>query len=1150
MPKIIFLWTDLALFALLLAVLTYAWHVSRSPALRATWARVARHTPAMCSAVVLLVFVVIGLLDSLHYQPRLPPVSAVSALAPSPAVTLAIPAPAATTAAPSAAATPAPASTPAAKVAAPIYAPKVMSLLDALLEDTAFARPEKTYSAPLAWLQFTKESILQEGGEPRRDFPRLRFGGKHLLAPEVQWGADVFKRLMLGMSAGLLVACVVIALTLSLVGRGRSRAPASEVRSGQRDDPQRISGSARQPIRLAIARQVWRGDTDIPWRAILITSTLLCLLFGAVFGLASGYHVLGTDRTGNDVLWQALKSIRTAWVIGSLATVAMLPPALIFGISAGYFKGWIDDVIQYLYTTLTSIPGVLLIGACVLMMQVYIDAHPGMFPTSAQRADLRLFLLCMILGLTGWAGLCRLLRAEALKLRELEYVQAARAFGISHARIMARHLLPNVMHIVLITVVLQFSGLVLYEAVLSYLGIGVDPSMNSFGSMIEKARLEMSRDPMIWWNLLTAFLFMLALVLSANLFSDAVRDAFDPRTRAFRPKRFKLSARALRSSSSSSSGAAAASDAVTTSPAPSVLNVTNLDIAIDTDDQVRLAVKALAVTIHRGETFALVGESGSGKSMTAMALMRLLPEALRVVNGRIDLQGTDLTHLSEAQMRSVRGARASMIFQEPGTSLNPVMRIGEQILEPIERHTALRGAQARARAVQWLGRVGIPDPEARIDDYPFQFSGGQKQRIMIAIALAAEPELLIADEPTTALDVTVQAQVLALLADIQKEMGMAVLLITHDLAVVRHVADTVALMRYGEIIETAPANQFFIAPKHPYARELFDAIPTFAKRGRALSAQGRGREGRKGREPPLTQPSTTDTVQSIAQAESVGHAEQPKNKAAEVLHVDQLQVHYPIRKGLLRRIVAYNKVVQGVSFTLHASETLALVGGSGCGKTTVAKTLLRLLDGSASIKGSAVVEGNNILQASGAALKALRGQVQIVFQDPFASLDPRMRVGAILQEGIAALRPEWSAVEQARRIAYLLERVGLPANSALRYPHEFSGGQRQRIAIARALAVEPKILILDEPTSALDVSVQAQILDLLQDLQRETGMAYLFITHNFGVVEYFADRVAVMDAGHIVELGSAAQVLQSPMQAVTKELLAAVPRLDFVVTGA
>jgi peptide/nickel transport system ATP-binding protein len=586
-----------------------------------------------------------------------------------------------------------------------------------------------------------------------------------------------------------------------------------------------------------------------------------------------------------------------------------------------------------------------------------------------------------------------------------------------------------------------------------------------------------------------------------------------------------------------------------------VLSVSDLDIALDTDEQVRFAVKALALTIHRSETFALVGESGSGKSMTALALMRLLPEALRVVNGKIELEGTDLTRLSEAGMRSVRGARAGMIFQEPGTSLNPVMRIGEQILEPILRHTSLRGAQARARAIQWLGRVGIPEPAARIDDYPFQFSGGQKQRVMIAIALAAEPDLLIADEPTTALDVTVQAQVLALLADIQKELGMAVLLITHDLAVVRHVAHTVALMRHGEIVETASADEFFAAPKHAYARELFNAIPTFAKRGRALSAQGQVRDGLGSGTRPVgsaqsaslaRQPTTTAQIeQTKTQPATTFQVEQTKHQVTEVLCVERLAVHYPLRKGLLRRVVAYNKVVQGVTFTLHANETLALVGGSGCGKTTIAKALLRLLDGSAVIQGSAIVQHTNILQATGAALQALRGQLQIVFQDPFASLDPRMRVGAILQEGIVALRPEWSAAEQTRRIAYLLERVGLPANSALRYPHEFSGGQRQRIAIARALAVEPKILILDEPTSALDVSVQAQILDLLQDLQRETGMAYLFITHNFGVVEYLADRVAVMDAGHIVELGSAAQVLHAPVHHVTKELLAAVPRLDF-----
>ena len=1074
MPKIIFLWTDVALFALLASVLVYAWHVSRTHALRAVWGRVTRSAPAMCSAVVLLFFVVIGLLDSLHYQPVLPPVAGAPVKS------------------------------------APVYAPKVVSVLDALLDDTAFVRPEKTYSAPLAWLQFTKESILQEGGEPRRDFPRLRFGGKHLQEPEKQWAQDISLRLGVGIAGGAIVALALVLLTGGLLAR-RARLSHPEESVGV----------------LSMLGRIWRQETEVPWRAILLTAVLMSLILGAVFSLTSGYHVLGTDRTGNDVLWQALKSIRTAWVIGSLTTVAMLPPAIILGIASGYFKGWIDDVIQYIYTTLTSIPGVLLIAACVLMMQVYIDTHPDLFPTASQRADLRLFLLCMILGLTGWSGLCRLLRAEALKLRELEYVQAARAFGISHWRIMARHLVPNVMHIVLITVVLEFSGLVLYEAVLSYLGIGVDPTMNSFGSMIEKARFEMSRDPMIWWNLLAAFIFMLSLVLSANLFSDAVRDAFDPRSRMFRLRKLgrarSVAPRLVADAAAPNPEEVADHRTDKDAAVFPVLQVSGLDVEIDSDAQLRYAVKALGLSVSRGETFALVGESGSGKSMTAMALMRLLPEALRVSNGRIDLDGLELNTLSESEMRRVRGGRAGMIFQEPATSLNPVMRIGAQLIEAIEIHTSLRGEAARARAIEWLARVGIPDPAVRIDDYPFQFSGGQKQRIMIAIALAAEPELLIADEPTTALDVTVQAQVLKLLADIQKEMGMAVLLITHDLAVVRDVADTVALMRYGEIVETAAAEEFFTSPKHPYAKELFNAIPTYAKRGQPLSQLG----------------------QDHAQEFEVAQQQVALSSRELLLVVQGLKVEYPLRKGFLRRTFGWNKVVQEVSFSLSVGETLALVGASGCGKTTVAKALLRLIDPSVTVLGSAQIAQLELLGVTGRQAQAMRRQIQIVFQDPYASLDPRMRIGSILQEGIAALRPEWSAQEQARRIAYLLERVGLPKDCAMRFPHEFSGGQRQRIAIARALAVEPKVLILDEPTSALDVSVQAQILDLLTDLQRETGMAYLFITHNFGVVEYIADRVAVMDAGRLVEVGTTDQVLHRPQHQVTKELLASVPRLTF-----
>lgn len=555
-----------------------------------------------------------------------------------------------------------------------------------------------------------------------------------------------------------------------------------------------------------------------------------------------------------------------------------------------------------------------------------------------------------------------------------------------------------------------------------------------------------------------------------------------------------------------------------------LLDVHGLDVDIAGESGMTHAVKRLQLAISQRQTFALVGESGCGKSMTALALLRLLPDAGRIVGGQIALDGEDLNRLPESAMRGVRGGRIGIIFQEPSTSLNPVMRVGDQIIETLTAHTPLRGAAARARAVDWLRRVGIPEPERRVDDYPFQFSGGQKQRVMIAIALAAEPLLLIADEPTTALDVTVQAQVLDLLADIQREMGMAVLLITHDLAVVKNVAHHVALMRGGEIVESASADAFFHAPKHPYARQLFEAIPTFEKRGIPLTAQRR---------------------QAIAREAGARAGPRAARQAGEVvLDVQDLKVHYPVRKGPLRRIVSWVKAVDGVTFSLRAGETLALLGESGCGKTTTGKALLRLIEG-ARISGRAMLQGKDALSADRRTLRNLRQDIQIVFQDPYASLDPRMRVGDILDEGLASLRRGMGKEARAAHAAQLIERVGLPVDTLTRYPHEFSGGQRQRIAIARALAVEPKVLICDEPTSALDVSVQAQILDLLRELQDELGIAYLFITHNFGVVEYLADRIAVMDGGRIIELGQADAVLHAPRQDLTRRLLAAVPRLQF-----
>ena len=533
-----------------------------------------------------------------------------------------------------------------------------------------------------------------------------------------------------------------------------------------------------------------------------------------------------------------------------------------------------------------------------------------------------------------------------------------------------------------------------------------------------------------------------------------------------------------------------------------VLDVSGLSVGIESEAGLHLAVSTLSLAISAGETFALVGESGSGKSMTAMALLRLLPEAATLRAGRIMLGDTELTRLPERDMRRIRGGQVGIIFQEPSTCLNPVLTIGKQIEETLRLHTALRGAALRERAVRWLERVGIPEPERRLDDYPFQFSGGQKQRIMIAMALAAEPRLLIADEPTTALDVTVQNQILDLLRDIQRELGLAILLITHDLAVVKKVAQHVALMRHGKIVELRDADGFFADPQHPYARELLNAIPSMERRKRPVVVA----------------------------------------KGDPVLDVNDLTVRYVKRRAFLRRSAGV-EVLKGVSFSLHAGETLALLGGSGCGKTTAAKALLGLLDGQAVVGGQIQLHGENIKDVRGATLKAMRRRVQIVFQDPYASLDPRMLVGEILAEGMAALRPEWSRAERDERAVQMLEQVGLPTDAVRRYPHEFSGGQRQRIAIARALAVEPSVLVCDEPTSALDVSVQAQILDLLHSLQESLQLACLFITHNFGVVEYMADRIAIMHEGRIVEEGSARRVLELPQHEQTRTLLAAVPRL-------
>jgi peptide/nickel transport system ATP-binding protein len=608
-----------------------------------------------------------------------------------------------------------------------------------------------------------------------------------------------------------------------------------------------------------------------------------------------------------------------------------------------------------------------------------------------------------------------------------------------------------------------------------------------------------------------------------------------------------------------------------------LLRVENLRTWIDTGEAVLRAVDGVSFSIAHGETFSLVGESGCGKSLTALSVMRLLPDAGMVVGGTVELDGTNLLALPETRMRDVRGARIAMIFQEPMLSLNPVLTVGTQIAETLRRHTDLEGAALDRRVLELLDAVGIPDAARRRDEYPFQLSGGMKQRAMIAMALACDPELLIADEPTTALDATIQAQVLDLLLELQRERRMSMLLITHDLAVVWRMAHRVAVMYAGEIVETAEKPVFFSRPAHPYSRKLFDSLPAKAKRAGTLAVI-------RGTVPPLTREFTAcrfaercdrawelchrsvpawhelgdgqgarchlygSAVSGQQSAVMVDQPPIPQTGCGEVLTahrsllaIEDLKVHFPVHKGVFKRVVGHVHAVDGVSLAIERSRTLGLVGESGCGKTTVGKGLLRLIEPTG---GRVMFDGMDFLALGRAQLRAQRRHMQIIFQDPYASLNPRMRVLETLEEGMAALRIGADARERQARIDQGLAEVGLTPDVKYRYPHEFSGGQRQRIAIARALAVEPRLIVCDEPTSALDVSVQAQILNLLRHLQEKKGLAYLFITHNMSVIEFLAHEVAVMYLGRIVEHGTVDEVLERPRHPYTRALLSAVPVIE------
>ena len=597
-----------------------------------------------------------------------------------------------------------------------------------------------------------------------------------------------------------------------------------------------------------------------------------------------------------------------------------------------------------------------------------------------------------------------------------------------------------------------------------------------------------------------------------------------------------------------------------TAAAPPLLQIRELRTYFHGKRETVRAVDDIDLLIEEGETLGLVGESGSGKSVTSLSVMRLLESTANIESGEISYFGRDLVHLPSRDMRDLRGKDIGMIFQEPGTSLNPVFRVGDQVGEALRVHLGMSRKEARQRTIELFEEVGIPEPERRIDSYPHEMSGGQKQRVMIAMALSCNPKLLIADEPTTALDVTIQAQILDLIRRLRDERGMSILFISHDLGVIAEIADRIAVMFRGRIVERGSVTGVFNNPQHPYTKGLlacrphldrdFRRLPTVADfmdvdedgdggeiriTERDLSAEALGELVGRGRGRLLhPQPA----LESLGYTEDPGPGDLIDQDAEPLLTVRDLKVYYPIKSGFLRRQVGEVKAVDGISFDVYSGQTLGLVGESGCGKTTTGLALLRLID----ITGGRVhFDDQDVTRIPASRLRALRGQMQIILQDPYSSLNPRMTVEAMLTEAMAIHKIGDGRRDRRDRAARLLEEVGMEADHLRRYPHEFSGGQRQRVSVARALAVQPELIICDESVSALDVSVQAQVLNLLKDLQEEHGLTYIFISHDLSVVKFMSDMMAVMLDGKIVEQGPSEAIYRTPREDYTRRLIEAVP---------
>ncbi len=772
------------------------------------------------------------------------------------------------------------------------------------------------------------------------------------------------------------------------------------------------------------------------------------------------HNWLGTDDQARDVLARLIYGFRVSLLFALTLTFFSTVIGVAAGAVQGYFGGWVDLALQRFIEIWSGLPRLYLL---IILASV---VTPNFW-----------WLLGLLL-LFHWMALVGVVRAEFLRARNFDYVRAARALGVSNPRIMARHILPNAMVATLTFLPFVTSGALVTLTALDFLGFGMPPGSASLGELLRQGKDNLEAP----WLGFTGFAVVAVLLSLLVFIGEAVRDAFDPR---------KALAAEDSSGDAVSPGLAATADASADAD-DTLLRIDDLHVRFGRGEHAVEAVRGVSFSIRRGETVALVGESGSGKSVTALSILRLLPYPhASHPRGRIFFQGEDLLQLPETQLRRVRGDRIAVVFQEPMTSLNPLHTIERQVGEVLQLHRGLDAAAARARTLELLADVGIEDPERRLPSYPHELSGGQRQRVMIAMALANDPDLLIADEPTTAVDVTIQAQLLSLLQRLQRERGMALLFITHDLHLVRTIASRVHVMCAGHIVEGGDTQAVLTHPRHPYTQALLAAQP---------------------REHPP----------AIAAA------------APDLLRVDDLRVWFPIRRGVLRRTVDHIKAVDGVSLTVRRGETIGIVGESGSGKTTLGLAVLRLLASSGTIQ----FDGRDLRQVAGDAMLRLRRDMQIVFQDPFASLSPRLSIGQIIAEGLE-VHGIGDATEREQRVAQILREVGLDPEARHRYPHEFSGGQRQRVAIARAMVLDPRLVILDEPTSALDLSVQAQIIDLLVELQRKHEVAYLFISHDLRVVRAMSHHLVVMHRGCVVEQGEAASVFSAPRHPYTQSLLAA-----------